>query len=97
MHRTVDVVRQYHLNPAHMSDFVIVRSYGSDLEAELARAVLEASGIMAVVRRGDAAGILRAVQAADLLVSEAEAAEAVALLDGPDGSNGGDDSGEGAD
>lgn len=80
-----------------MSDFVIVRSYGSDLEAELARAMLEASGIMAVVRRGDAAGILRAVQPADLLVSESQAAEAVALLDSPEDDNGGDDSGVGAD
>ncbi len=80
-----------------MTDFVIVRSYGSDLEAELARAVLEASGIMAVVRRGDAAGILRAVQPADLLVPEKEAVEAVALLDGPDAGNGGDGSDVGAD
>ncbi len=80
-----------------MSDFVIVRSYGSDLEAELARAVLEASGIMAVVRRGDAAGILRAVQPADLLVSESQAAEAVALLDSSADDNGGDDRGMGAD
>lgn len=80
-----------------MSDFVIVRSYGSDLEAELARAVLEASGIMAVVRRGDAAGILRAVQPADLLVSESQAAEAVALLDSSADDNGGDDRSMGAD
>lgn len=67
-----------------MSDFVLLRSYGNDLEAELARAVLEANGIMAVVRRADAAGILRAVQPADLLVPESDAEEAVALLDGSD-------------
>jgi len=68
-----------------MSDFVLLRSYGNDLDAELARAVLEANGIMAVVRRADAAGILRAVQPADLLVPETDAGEAATLLDGSDG------------
>lgn len=62
-------------------DYVLIRSYGSDLEAELARAVLETNGIPAVVRRADAAGILRAVQPADLLVPESDAEEADALLD----------------
>ncbi|MHB1225430.1 MAG: putative signal transducing protein [Gemmatimonadaceae bacterium] len=75
-----------------MSDFVLLRSYGNDLEAELARAVLEANGIMAIVRRDDAAGILRAVQAADLLVPESEADDAVALLEESDNADeGGDD------
>lgn len=64
-------------------DYVLIRSYGSDLEAELARAVLETNGIPAVVRRADAAGILRAVQPADLLVPESDLAEAEALLESP--------------
>ena len=82
-----------------MSDFVLLRSYGNDLEAELARAVLEANGIMAIVRRDDAAGILRAVQPADLLVPESDADDAVALLEESDSSDeggdadGGDDAG----
>lgn len=67
---------------SHM-DYVLIRSYGSDLEAELARAVLETNGIPAVVRRADAAGILRAVQPADLLVPESDLAEAEALLESP--------------
>lgn len=67
-----------------MSDFVLLRSYGNDLDAELARAVLETNGIMAVVRRADAAGILRAVQPADLLVPESEADDALALLEESD-------------
>lgn len=73
-----------------MSDFVLLRSYGNDLEAELARAILEANGIMAVVRRADAAGIFRAVQPADLLVAEPDAEEAEALLDEPDVATDGD-------
>ena len=61
-------------------NYILLRSYGSDLEAELARAVLEASDIQAVVRRADAAGLLRAVQPADLLVPEDAVEDAEALL-----------------
>lgn|GEM_PF-6208791 len=69
-------------------EYVLIRSFGSDLEAELARAVLETNGIAAVVRRADAAGILRAVQPADLLVPESDVDEAEALLDSaPDASD----------
>ena len=62
-------------------EYTLLRSYGSDLEAELARAVLEANGIQAVVRRADAAGLLRAVQPADLLVPEDAVDDAEALLE----------------
>ncbi|HJU64126.1 MAG TPA: hypothetical protein VJ596_00555 [Gemmatimonadaceae bacterium] len=52
-----------------MTDLVILRTFATEIEAELARATLEAHGIPAAVRITDAAGLLRVVEGAKLLVS----------------------------
>ena len=63
------------------SPFVVVREYASELEAELARATLEANGIDAMVHRSDAAGLLRAVEPATLIVRREDAELAREVLD----------------
>lgn len=50
------------------SPLVVVREFASEYEAEIARAMLEANGIDALVHRSDAAGLLRAVEPATLIV-----------------------------
>ena len=47
---------------------VVVQAYHTEVEAEIARAVLNAHGIAALVQRQDAAGLLRAVQGVQLIV-----------------------------
>lgn len=67
------------------SPLVVVRAYASELEAEIARATLEANGIDALVHRSDAAGLL-AVEPATLIVRRLDAEEALELLNaGPVG------------
>ena len=63
------------------SPFVVVRGYASEVEAELARATLEANGIDAMVHRSDAAGLLRAVEPANLIVRREDAELAREVLD----------------
>ena len=63
------------------SPFVVVREYATEVEAELARVMLEASGIEALVHRGDAAGLLRAVEPATLVVRREDAERAREVLD----------------
>ena len=63
------------------SPFVVVREYASELDAELARATLEVNGIDALVRRSDAAGLLRAVEPATLIVRRGDELRARELLD----------------
>jgi hypothetical protein len=65
-----------------VSDVVVVRSYGSEIEAELGRATLETHGIRALVRRDDAAGLLRMVEGAKLIVHRDDAVLARRILDG---------------
>ena len=72
------------------SDPVVLRSYPSEIEADLARVVLAAEGIAAVVASHDATGLLRYVQGVQLLVrtDELEAAhEVLRTMDAPDDSS----------
>jgi hypothetical protein len=64
------------------SDLVVVRTYSSGVEAELAMSALEAAGIHVLIRRDDAAGIQPAlwVEGIDLLVRAEDAAAAAELL-----------------
>ena len=65
---------------------VIVREYINEMEALVARSVLEAHGIPAVVLRDDAGGMLPAMHMlypARLAVRRADSAEALRLLDAP--------------
>jgi hypothetical protein len=67
---------------------VTIRTYGSEFEAEAARAVLEASGIPAMVLRDNAGGMLPSLNLLSevrLLVREEDADEADAVLSGTDG------------
>jgi hypothetical protein len=66
-----------------VAGLVVVRTYWSEIEAELARAALEAHGVEAFVRRDDAAGLLRAVTGVKLLVAPEERLLAEAILDAP--------------
>lgn len=65
-----------------MSEIVVLRSYGSEFEAELGRAMLEAHGVNALVRRDDAAGLLRMVEGVKLVVHRDDAELARRILDG---------------
>ena len=72
---------------SHSSDEpVTIRTYQVEHEAELARAVLEAHGIDALVLRDNAGGMLPMLQAhfqIRLVVRWSEAIEARAILDEP--------------
>jgi hypothetical protein len=69
---------------------IIVREYINEMEALVARSVLEAHGIPAVVLRDDAGGMLPSmhlIYPARLAVRRVDSAEALRLLDAPfDGS-----------
>jgi hypothetical protein len=65
---------------------VIVREYINEMEALVARSVLEAHGIPAVVLRDDAGGMLPSlhlIYPARLAVRRADSAEALRVLDAP--------------
>jgi hypothetical protein len=65
---------------------VIVRQYINEMEALIARSVLEAHGIPAVVLRDDAGGMLpamRMVFPVRLAVRQADRLQALQLLDAP--------------
>jgi len=63
-------------------DPIVLRTYATEVAAELARATLEANGVSALVRSADAAGLLRYVQGVELLVRAEDAELALELLDG---------------
>jgi hypothetical protein len=65
-------------------DVIILRTFANELEAELARTVLEANGIPALVLRNDAGGMypsLTFVHGVRLVVHRDDAREAIAILD----------------
>lgn len=65
---------------------IIVREYVNEMEALVARSVLEAHGIPAVVLRDDAGGMLPSMHVlypARLAVRSADSAQALRLLDAP--------------
>ena len=74
-----------------MTSPIILRTYPTEVAAELARATLEANGVAALVRSADAAGLLRYVQGVELLVRAEDAELAIELLDGVDDEGDGDD------
>jgi hypothetical protein len=63
-----------------MPELVIVRTFATEIEAELARATLEAHGIPAAVRMTDAAGLLRVVEGAKVVVWREDVEAARELL-----------------
>ena len=68
------------------SDLVVVHSFGSRAEADLAKSALEAAGIDALVRSDDAGGLrphMTFVNGADLLVRPEDAEAAREVLDLP--------------
>ncbi len=60
---------------------VVVRTFRTEVEAEIARAALNAHGIAALVQRQDAAGLLRAVQGVQLVVRREDLEAAREVLD----------------
>lgn len=65
-------------------DVVVLRSYASEMEAEIARAVLDAAGIPAFIRRDDAAGMIPSLQflrGARLLVRRGDSEVAETILE----------------
>lgn len=65
-----------------LAKLVVVRTYGGRLEAEIARGMLEALGVRAVVMGDDVAGVL--VENVRLLVEEQDAERAKEALDESD-------------
>jgi hypothetical protein len=63
------------------ADPVVVRTYPSEIAADLARIALEAEGITALVQSQDAAGLLRYVQGVELIVRRDELELARRILD----------------
>jgi hypothetical protein len=65
---------------------VVVHTFLSDLEAQLAHSALEGAGIEATIRRDNCGGLeppLTMVRGVDLLVREDQAEEARAILETP--------------
>ena len=58
-----------------------MRTYRTEVEAEIARAALNVHGIAALVQRQDAAGLLRAVQGVQLIVRREDLEVAREVLD----------------
>lgn len=66
-------------------DLVLLQNFSSESEAELARGLLEANGVKAVVQKGDAAAaelFVGAAGEANLYVEEHSLARAREILDG---------------
>jgi len=66
---------------------VVIRSYASEIEAQLAQAVLEAHGIPSMLLRDDMGGMqptLTALSGVRLLVRHEDAVEAIRVLDADD-------------
>jgi hypothetical protein len=69
-------------------EYVVVRRFTTEVEAELARAILESNGIAAAVLRDDGGGMLPAMSllsAVRLVVAPADAESAREVLDAGDG------------
>lgn len=69
-------------------DLVLLQNFSSESEAELARGLLEANGVKAVVQKGDAAAaelFVGAAGEADLYVEEHSLARAREILNGTRG------------
>lgn len=64
-------------------DAVVVRSYLTEIEAELALATLRAQGIPGLVQTNDAAGLFRNLQGVQVVVRGEDLDLARALLDSP--------------
>ncbi|MFN2400015.1 MAG: hypothetical protein ABR543_15455 [Gemmatimonadaceae bacterium] len=62
-------------------DAVVVRSYLTEIEAELALATLRAHGIPGLVQRNDAAGLFRNLQGVKIVVRSDDLELARVLLD----------------
>ena len=70
---------------------VVIRSYRSELEAQLAQVVLEAHGIPSMLLRDDMGGMqptLTALSGVRLLVRHEDAVEAIQVLDSDDEAEG---------
>jgi len=68
--------------------YVVVRRFTTEVEAELARAILESNGIKAIVLRDDGGGMLPAMSvmsAVRLVVAPADAEAAHDVLEAGDG------------
>jgi Putative prokaryotic signal transducing protein len=63
---------------------VVVRTYPTEIAAEIARAALNAHGIPALVQTSDAAGLLRATQGVQLVVRRDDLRLAREVLDAAD-------------
>ena len=69
-------------------EHVVVRRFTTEVEAELARAILESNGITAAVLRDDGGGMLPALSlmsAVRLVVAPADAEAAQEVLEAGDG------------
>lgn len=66
-----------------MRETAVVRSYLNEALAEIGRAALEANGIPALVRTGDAAGLLRTITGVQLIVRSEDLTRARRILDTP--------------
>jgi len=62
---------------------VVARTYLNEALAEIGRAALEANGIPALVRTGDAAGLLRTIEGVQLIVRLEDLTRARRILDTP--------------
>lgn len=63
---------------------VVLRSYAHDMEAEIAKSVLESAGIPSFIQRDDAGGMMPSLQflrGARLIVRKEDAEDAVKVLD----------------
>lgn len=66
-----------------MRDTAVVHTYLNEALAEIGRAALQANGIPALVRTGDAAGLLRAITGVQLIVRREDLTRARRILDTP--------------
>ncbi len=63
---------------------VVVRSYAHEMEAEIAKSVLESAGIPSFIQRDDAGGMMPSLQflrGARLIVRREDAEDAARILD----------------
>jgi hypothetical protein len=70
------------------TEYVVVRRFTTEVEAELARAILESNGIKAIVLRDDGGGMLPAMSvmsAVRLVVAPGDAEAAHDVLEAGDG------------
>jgi hypothetical protein len=65
------------------SDTVVLRAFANEMEAEIARSLLDAAGIPALIQRDDAGGMIPSLtflRGAKLIVRSDDAEEAAAVL-----------------